>query len=131
MSTEAGAEASTINVIGMDEQGDQDRWLFSRDSMEVTRAPVDTEKLRQNLTDFTAKLDHVLGAIPKALGELSLDSITVSVEISAKGSVSLLGVGGAEVAGTGGISFTLKRRPAEDKSTHALADPQATTPAPA
>jgi hypothetical protein len=107
------AEASTINVIGTDEQ--EDRWLWSRDSMEVTREPVDTDKLRQNLTDFTAKLDRVLGAIPKALGELSLDSITVSVEISAKGTVSLIGIGGAEVAGKGGISFTLKRGPADGK----------------
>jgi hypothetical protein len=108
-------EASTINIIGMDEPEDQDRFLFSRDSMEVTRGPVDTDKLRQNLSDFTAKLDHILGAIPRALGELSLDSITVSVEISAKGSVSLLGIGGAEVAGKGGISFTLQRGSADDK----------------
>jgi hypothetical protein len=101
------SKSNTISIIGIDEQ--EDRWLWSRDSMEVTREPVDADKLRQNLADFTSKLDHAFGAIPKALGELSLDSITVSVEISAKGTISLIGIGGAEVAGKGGISFTLKR----------------------
>jgi hypothetical protein len=119
-------ENETINVIGIDEQ--EDRWLFKQDSTEVTRQPVDTDKLRQNLSDFTAKLDHILGAIPKALGEMSLDSITVSVEISAKGSVSLIGVGGAEVAGKGGISFTLKRGTAKENSTSSSGAPQVATP---
>ncbi len=119
-------ENETINVIGIDEQ--EDRWLFKQDSTEVTRQPVDTDKLRQNLSDFTAKLDHILGAIPKALGEMSLDSITVSVEISAKGSVSLIGVGGAEVAGKGGISLTLKRGTAQENSTSSSGAPQVATP---
>jgi hypothetical protein len=81
--------------------------------MEISRKPLPTEHLRQELADFSAKLEVIFGAIPHALGELYLDTITVSAEISAKGTISLLGVGGGEVAGKGGISFTLKRRPNE------------------
>ncbi len=105
-------EASTINVIGIDDE-QADRSLWSRDSAELTRRPVPADRLRQELADFTSKLDVMLGAIPEAVGQLCLDTITVSAEISAKGSISLVGIGGGELAGKGGISFTLKRRPAE------------------
>jgi hypothetical protein len=103
------SEEDAIYVIGNDEQSD--RWLWSRDAMEISRKPLETDQLRQELARFAAKLDTILGAIPDAIGQLSLDTITVSAEISAKGTISLLGVGGGELAGKGGISFTLKRRP--------------------
>ena len=46
--------------------------------------------------------------LPEAVGPLRIDTVTLAVEISAKGTVSLFGTGG-ELAGGGGITFTLKR----------------------
>jgi hypothetical protein len=45
----------------------------------------------------------------KHYGSLEVEELTLSLEVTAKGSVSLLGTGG-ELGGTGGISLTLKRR---------------------
>jgi hypothetical protein len=48
--------------------------------------------------------------IPAALGGFGVDTVALSAEINAKGTVSLVGTGG-EIGAKGGITITLKRHP--------------------
>ncbi|HLY06537.1 MAG TPA: hypothetical protein VKR31_12390 [Rhizomicrobium sp.] len=74
----------------------------------ANEVPVDS--LTGNLRDFLDKMDSVLASIPPVIGEFGVDTMTIDIEISAEGSVSLLGTGG-KVSGKGGISLTLTRNP--------------------
>jgi len=74
------------------------------------RTKLSANQLRDNLGAFLDALDDVVERIPDALGGFGVDSVTLSAEINAKGTVSLVGTGG-EVGAKGGISITLKRRP--------------------
>jgi hypothetical protein len=106
-----------IMVFGIDHPDDtgedvsiDDRHIFSRnrEDMEMGRGAVEPDELRDRLGRFLNGMQHVLSGLPEQFGELRLDSVSISAEISAKGSVSLLGVG-TEIAGKGGITFTLQR----------------------
>jgi hypothetical protein len=46
--------------------------------------------------------------VPDVLGAYAVESIELSAEVSATGTVSLLGTGG-EVSGSGGLTISLKR----------------------
>jgi hypothetical protein len=69
---------------------------------------VSAEELQARLNTFMSTMDQVVTKLPPKVGGFALDSVTLVVEVSAKGTVSLLGTGG-EIAGKGGLTFTLKR----------------------
>lgn len=73
------------------------------------REPVNVDYLKEQLATFLSRMDGVVQGLPAMMGEFALDSVELSVEVSAKGAVSLLGTSG-EASGRGGIKFTLKRR---------------------
>ena len=73
-----------------------------------TKTEVNTDELTKSLGGLLKSMDGVLASLPAFIGEFRLDSMTLDVEISAEGSVSLLGTGG-KLSGKGGISLTLKR----------------------
>jgi hypothetical protein len=58
-------------------------------------------------------MGKVIGVVPDAMGAFRVDEITFTAEVSAKGSVNLLGTGG-EIAGGGGVTVKLARKP-DDK----------------
>jgi hypothetical protein len=70
-------------------------------------------ELQTQLTFFLNKMDIVVQKMPAKVGGFFVDSVEISVEITAKGSVGLLGTGG-EVGGSGGLKFTLKRNPTSE-----------------
>lgn len=75
------------------------------------RYPVPTSKIEAGMTDLLQKLGHVLGRVQQDAGELAgmeLDEISLSVEITAQGQVSLLGIG-AQSGGKGAVSLKFKR----------------------
>ncbi len=98
-------------VLGLDDEETAPEELrgFSIIPKRVERATVPVDVLESQVRDFVAAVGRILGGVPDALGGYSVDTITVSAEISAKGKVSFLGSGG-ELGGKGGISFTLTRR---------------------
>lgn len=107
---------SEISILGLSddnlEQDDQEGargWNWGRADQELTRSPITTEKLRSNLTEFLRGMQAVVSTVPEHLGGFHLSEVTLSAEVSASGRVSLMGVGGAEVGGQGGITFTLVR----------------------
>jgi hypothetical protein len=108
------ATLSTITILVDDIQdpteGDQVRGLFRRkDEVRYARVQIPGETLRDNLRTFLSNMDSVMHQIPGLIGGYTVDTLTISVEVSAKGTVSLLGTGG-EFAGKGGLTLTLKRR---------------------
>jgi hypothetical protein len=72
------------------------------------RVELSTKDLALRLQNFLGAMDEIVGQLPATLGGFDLKEMTLSVEISAKGQVSLLGTGG-EIGTTGGLTFTLKR----------------------
>ena len=72
------------------------------------RGKIDPETLKERLHAFLEALQEVVAGAPEKFGEFSLDTVTLTAEVNAKGQLSLLGTGG-ELGGKGGITFTLKR----------------------
>ncbi len=72
-------------------------------------APVvmNVETLKNSLTDFLQSINQLLAGIPTVTAPFKLDEIELSVEVSAEGSIQL--VGGVKVGATGGITLKLKR----------------------
>jgi hypothetical protein len=102
------AEPDYIWVLGLP-GGKEDRADgFRAADVRFARRKVPISQLRDNVNAFVAAMGEAVGGVPSALGGFSIDSLELSLEVSATGSVSLLGTGG-EVTGTGGITLTLTR----------------------
>ena len=69
---------------------------------------IDPEALQAELSNFLAKMDVVLHKLPVINGGYTLDTIEMSLEITAKGAIGFLGTGG-ELSGMGGLKLTLRR----------------------
>jgi hypothetical protein len=76
-------------------------------------AKVSPDVLQANLMGFLQKMDTVFHALPAALGEFSVETLELSVEVTAKGEVGLFG-SGTGIEGKGGLMLSLKRtKPAQ------------------
>lgn len=103
----------TISILGLEdsEPGHQDRLTLRRpQDWRLGRMEVPLDVFRQRVASFLGSMHGVITDLPQTFGKYQLDEVTVSVEVSAKGQISLLGSGG-ELAGTSGLTFTFTRRP--------------------
>jgi hypothetical protein len=94
----------TIPIVGrqdLDTLGLIQLNIFEHQEVEVSTV---TEEMKRVL----GGLQTVLQSIPNVLGGFQLDEMQISLEVSAKGRVSLLGVGG-EAGGKGGITLKLTK----------------------
>lgn len=66
-------------------------------------------ELQTELSRFLTQFGNVFKDLPSKVGEYSIDAVEISVEVTAKGSVGLLGTGG-EAGGKGGLKFLFKRK---------------------
>lgn len=102
----------TISVVaagrGEDEIDLTDRGFDDLKSYFTRRVELSSDELAERLKGFLGAMDAVIEQLPATLGGFDLKEMTLSVEISAKGQVSLLGTGG-EIGTTGGLTFTLSR----------------------
>lgn len=101
----------TISVFGLEDTdpGRTDRLSLRRlDDWRAARTQIPAEELRSRLGDFVATMQGVIASLPQRADEFQLNAVTFSAEVSAKGTVSLLGSGG-ELAGQAGITFTFTR----------------------
>lgn len=80
---------------------------IQRASTEVIK--VNLERLQTELGKLIQGFGTALMSVPNALGEYQLDEVQVTVEVTAEGTVGLLGSGGT-VAGQGGVSLLFKKR---------------------
>jgi hypothetical protein len=112
MSTSPVNAPDYIWVLGLDDEDidtETRGWRFVPKRTE--RAAVPTDRLADQMHDFVAAVQKIVGGVPAAVGGFTVESVEVSAEVSATGKVSFLGSGG-ELSGTGGITFTLTRKPA-------------------
>jgi hypothetical protein len=65
--------------------------------------------LEAQVLSFLEKLQLVVGNLPERVGEFSIEEIELSAEVTAEGKVAFLGTGG-QLGGTGGLTFTFKRK---------------------
>ncbi|GAA2433408.1 Pepco domain-containing protein [Streptomyces glaucus] len=101
----------TISVLGLEDtdSGRTDRLTLRRlEEWRAARTEIPAEELRSRLGDFVTTMQDVIASLPQRAGEFQLNEVTFSAEVSAKGTVSLLGSGG-ELAGQAGITFTFTR----------------------
>ncbi|GGX15577.1 Pepco domain-containing protein [Streptomyces lomondensis] len=102
----------TISVLGLEDtdQGRTDRLTLRRlEEWRAARTEIPADELRARLADFITTMQDVIASLPQHGGEFQLNEVTFSAEVSAKGTVSLLGSGG-ELAGRAGVTFTFTRR---------------------
>ncbi|WP_159029323.1 Pepco domain-containing protein [Streptomyces viridochromogenes] len=103
--------AGTISVLGLEDTDQErpERISFRRlEEWRAARTEIPSEELQSRLGEFVANMRGVIASLPQKAGEFQLNEVTFSAEVSAKGTVSLLGSGG-ELAGQAGITFTFTR----------------------
>lgn len=94
---------------------DKDTILVRATDATVTRRiggpkELKVEVLAENVNLFLGQIEGMLAKAPEEVaGKFKLTEFTVSAEVSAKGSLVLLGTGG-EVGGSGGLTFKFQRK---------------------
>jgi len=68
------------------------------------RGEVKASTLHSRIAEFLQSMKLVMQNVPADFGDVQLDSITITIEVNAKGHVALLGAGG-EFGGKGGDQF--------------------------
>jgi len=87
-------------------------WVVTESSATRRRAPtaLKAEDLSVNVSVFIEQMREVLEKTPEKLGRFRFVEIEVHAEVSAKGTLALLGTGG-EAGATGGLKFVFRRVP--------------------
>lgn len=75
------------------------------------RSRLKIEELSANVNQFLEQLGMLLGKTPERVGAFQFMEFEVHAEVSAKGTLALLGTGG-EAGATGGLKFVFRRPPA-------------------
>lgn len=103
------ADATLTFLVAADEeeQGGS-KSIFSRGDRDVALREISVETVHRNLASTIANLRQAFAGLRDAGGDLPLKSVEVSFEISASGSINILGTG-VETSGTGGITLTFER----------------------
>ena len=95
-----------------DQSGEVERSYFSPRKSADTKygtGSIDPDVFQERLLAFLGSMDKALQKSPPTVGGFLVDSMSITLEVSAKGSISLLGTGG-ETGAKGGITFVLKRK---------------------
>ncbi|MEU5632772.1 hypothetical protein ACH47C_13975 [Streptomyces rishiriensis] len=100
-------DSDKISVVGI-ASGERGAFRWRPSEAELSRQEIPVSDLRQRVGNFVGALGDVLSATPVSLKGYQLREVTVSAEVTAKGTLSILGSGG-EVGGTGGLTFTFTR----------------------
>jgi hypothetical protein len=97
---------------GADDQSlpvERSEFIKISDYLYASKVTVPANELSSNVKAFLTGLQTVFSEPPEAGGDFKVESISVTAEISAKGTLNILGTGG-ELAGKGGITFVFKRK---------------------
>mgnify|MGYP006301925739 CR=1 FL=1 len=98
----------TIKVIGR--QDTKDRALLGKTKDWIYRQEeVSVEKIKSELFDFLVSVQEILAGLPDEIADYELESMDLNVEISSKGNISLLAIGG-ELGATSGLTLHLKKK---------------------
>jgi hypothetical protein len=97
----------TIRVLGLVVPAERG-WRLVRTQAKYEARDIPTAQLRERVTAFLHGISQSVLSAPAAIGELNLTEVTITAEITASGTVNLLGTG-IETGGSGGITFTFTR----------------------
>jgi hypothetical protein len=101
------SEEPGIGIFGREDSSD--RSLFSRSQeMRFGRGEIAPSDLQRRLESFLNAMRQVIGNLPQKMDNWEMSTVTLTAEITAKGSVNLLGTGG-ELSGKGGLTFAFVR----------------------
>jgi NTP pyrophosphatase (non-canonical NTP hydrolase) len=111
-------EASeTVEVAPGGRSGEDVGGGFGSSVVQQTRKSL-TQRVQVNVEDLKREIGNLLAVVgdvfdqARSEGELSLEEVELSIEVSSEGQISILGSGG-KIGGTGGIKLSFKRqRPA-------------------
>lgn len=102
------AKQSEMSVVVVDEEESGDKAPFGRAREKLLRVTsVSAETLGQNVAALCEYVGQVFVTSQEAVGDLSLDAVEVTVEVTAKGEVRLVGAAAAELKG--GLKLCFKR----------------------
>ncbi|HEY4359085.1 MAG TPA: hypothetical protein VGN16_25285 [Acidobacteriaceae bacterium] len=112
--TPAGSSTGEITILGRSEPSKADKNRFLSDKMiklsdYLYEKKVKTSTVKENLTRFLTEIGDVVAEVPELFGSYELDEIEVSAELTISGEFKLIGLGGGEVEGKGGLKFTIRR----------------------
>jgi hypothetical protein len=68
---------------------------------------LNVDVLKENLREFIESMNQILADIPKLAEPYKVDEVEVSFEITAEGSIQL--IGGVKAGATGGFTLKMKR----------------------
>jgi hypothetical protein len=104
--------SNEILIFGWDDTQDTGDRVFGLNSNVATyaRNAVSPEKLKTHLESFVSSMKDVLTAVPKTMGNYQIDQVSFTVQVSAQGTVCLLGMAGGVVGASGGITIILKHQ---------------------
>ncbi|XVV15640.1 Pepco domain-containing protein [Actinoplanes sp. CA-131856] len=110
MKDDLAGDGATLNflVAADEETGGGTKGIFSRGDRDVVLRDISVETVQRNLASTIGKLREAFSGLRDAGGDLPLKSVEVSFEISATGTITILGTG-VETSGTGGITLTFER----------------------
>ncbi|MFF5028061.1 Pepco domain-containing protein [Streptomyces collinus] len=100
-----------IELLGLDDLGVEGRKGFGRTAPDVLAGRVRLDRLADNLSDFCRQAGQMFASASAATSGLHLESMEVSLALTAKGEVRLVGAVSGEVSG--GITLVFKRRTQE------------------
>jgi hypothetical protein len=94
----------------MSEQEEDTIWVVTG---EVTtrgsnRKQLKVSELADNVNQFLDQMGAILTSTPKSIGQFQFTEFEIHAEVTAKGSLAILGTGG-EAGATGGLKFVFKR----------------------
>jgi hypothetical protein len=72
------------------------------------RKQLKVSELADNVNQFLDQMGGILASTPKSIGQFQFTEFEVHAEVTAKGSLAILGTGG-EAGATGGLKFVFKR----------------------
>lgn len=79
-----------------------------QDAKEISKQPLKVEELTTNVNIFIQQLGKVLESTPDTLGKFHFDEFEIHADISADGTLAILG-SGVHAGASGGLKFVFRR----------------------
>ncbi len=98
----------------MDDTSSNKIWVVVSDSQEwrdekkVKQTEVDVDKLSSNMNRFLEQIGNMLKQTPEHVGQFHFEEFEISAEVTAQGTLAILGTG-LQAGATGGLRFVFRR----------------------
>jgi hypothetical protein len=97
----------SVRVLGLAVPAERG-WRLVRTDVKYEAKDLPATLLRDRVASFLRGISQSVLSAPAVIGEFNLTEVTITAEVTASGTVNLLGTG-IETGGSGGITFTFTR----------------------